>query len=115
MAEHSKGVTASSQRKSFLVAQEPSSLHPGTPIPLQKQNSLIPQYQPGIVEGTHNRSAFKASLSLVEFFFFFFAAPTAWGSSQARDQMCATAATGAAAVTMPDPQPRVPQENSVTS
>ena len=34
------------------------------------------------------------------------------GSSWARDQTCATAVTGATVVTMPDPEPAVPQGNS---
>ena len=34
---------------------------------------------------------------------FFFAFPTAYGSSQAKDQICLTAATRAASVTMLDP------------
>ena len=37
------------------------------------------------------------------FFFFFLAAPALCGNSGARDQTCATAATRAVAMTMPDP------------
>ena len=41
-----------------------------------------------------------------------FAMPTACGSSLTRDQTHTTAATGAAAVTMPDTYSAVPQGNS---
>ena len=46
------------------------------------------------------------------FFFFFGAVPVAGGNSQARDQTHITAATQATAVTMTDPLPCLPQENS---
>ena len=46
------------------------------------------------------------------FFFFFFAMPTSCGSSWTRDQTHATTATQATAMTIPDPWPAEPQENS---
>ena len=47
--------------------------------------------------------AFPKSPWLYSSFFFFLATPVACGSSQARDQTCATAMIGATAVTRLDP------------
>ena len=44
--------------------------------------------------------------------FFFFATPTVFGSSWARDQTWATAVTRARAVSVSEPYPAEPQENS---
>ena len=46
-------------------------------------------------------------------FIYFLATPAACGSSQAKDQTCAIDPTQAAAVTVPNPEPTVPQENSL--
>ena len=49
---------------------------------------------------------------MIFIYLFFLAMSIARGPSQARDQTPAAIVTQAAAVTMPDPQPAAPQENS---
>ena len=50
--------------------------------------------------------------NMIFIYLFFLAMSIARGPSQARDQTPAAIVTQAAAVTMPDPQPAAPQENS---
>jgi len=52
----------------------------------------------------------KNSFSFLSFFFL--VTPVAYQNSQARDQTCAKAVTQTATVTMLDPQPATPWENS---
>lgn len=75
-------------------------------IILKAGNSLVFEEEQSVKTGKSPVSqAFKEKPCFLGFFFFFFffATPTAWVSSGAREQTCATAVTWAMAEITPDP------------